>query len=383
MKTLSSLLSPLSIDQFLSTFWTKQALHIPAEDAHKFRHVFSWQALNELLNCHHLTEPDIRLSRKGKPLPIYGDRQQWIHQIRDGATLIINGVHQRVPSVSRLAADLRHEIGHETHVNLYCSPDQQQGFDCHYDTHDVLILQIEGEKEWFVFQETLPAPVQGMDSSQQPQPQGEPYIHCLLKPGDLLYIPRGHWHYAIAAEQLSLHLTVGIEPQTGLDWLGWLIHELQQHPHWRQTLPLAIADSKAWTQQLDSLRQELIQVLQQPQDFAAFAATMRDRHQPPLPINLPTQLGINLFPEEFSTQYTWSSLHRVDLQKLTEDHYQIKIGTKRIDLKAVPAGLLENMTSRGHFSLSELADWHPELDFELDVVPLITQLIQVGILQIA
>jgi hypothetical protein len=168
-----------------------------------------------------------------------------------------------------------------------------------------------------------------------------------------------------------------------LDWLGWLIHELQQHPHWRQTLPLAIADSKAWTQQLDSLRQELIQVLQQPQDFAAFAATMRDRHQPPLPINLPTQLGINLFPEEFSTQYTWSSLHRVDLQKLTEDHYQIKIGTKRIDLKAVPAGLLENMTSRGHFSLSELADWHPELDFELDVVPLITQLIQVGILQIA
>ncbi|WP_235526572.1 cupin domain-containing protein [Nostoc piscinale] len=103
--------------------------------------------MNELLNYHKLKEPDLRFSMNGKSLPETRNRQEWSDRLRQGATLIINGVHHRIPTVAELAANLRHEIGYETHINLYCSPAKQQGFDCHYDTHDVLILQIDGEKK--------------------------------------------------------------------------------------------------------------------------------------------------------------------------------------------------------------------------------------------
>ncbi|WP_199320486.1 cupin domain-containing protein [Leptolyngbya sp. FACHB-261] len=172
------------------------------------------------MNYQKLTEPDLRFSTEGKSLPETRDRRDWSDRLRQGATLIINGVHQRVPAVAQLAANLRCDIGYETHVNLYCSPARQQGFDCHYDTHDVLILQIDGEKKWFVYRETVSYPTSNMPSSKQLQLTEPPYLECTLRAGDLLYIPRGHWHYAVACEQPSLHLTVGIECQTGLDWLG-------------------------------------------------------------------------------------------------------------------------------------------------------------------
>jgi len=222
----------------------------------------------------------------GKSLPQTHELQEWSDRLRQGATLIVNGVHHRVPTVAKLAADLRQEIGYQIHVNLYCSPAKQQGFDCHYDTHDVLILQIEGDKKWFVFHETLSYPTPEMKSSSQLPPKDPPYLECILKAGDVLYIPRGHWHYAVACEDPSLHLTVGIECQTGLDWLGWLIHELQQNSHWRQSLPVCVDDNtNVLEQHLINLRQNLIETLNQPNILHKYIDALAYCDQPPIPIN--------------------------------------------------------------------------------------------------
>lgn len=239
MKILQQLLEPYSPDQFLTEYWTQKAIHISAFDSRKFQSFFSWNDLNYLLNYHRLSEPDIRFSMQGTSLPATQNRQEWSDRLRQGATLIVNGVHHQVPTVAELAAHLRQDMGSETHVNLYCSPANQRGFDCHYDTHDVLILQIDGAKQWFVYRETVPYPTSNLPSSAQPKPEEPTYLQCVLKAGDLLYIPRGHWHYAVASDQPSLHLTVGIESQTGLDWLRWLIRVLEKHPDWRQGLPVS------------------------------------------------------------------------------------------------------------------------------------------------
>jgi ribosomal protein L16 Arg81 hydroxylase len=240
MKRLQQLLSPYLVDHFFAKYWAQKALHIATDYPQRFQSFFSWIDLTDLLNYHKFSTSDLHFSLDGKSLPETRSRQDWINYIQQGATLIINGIHQRVSTIVELSADLRQEFGYETHINLYCSPTKQQGFECHYDTHEVLILQIEGEKEWFVYDATLPYPVQTMSSVNQPKPETLPYLQCLLKPGDLLYIPRGHWHYAVAADQPSLHLTIGIECQKGLDWLDWLTRDLQNDPIWRQNLPVSV-----------------------------------------------------------------------------------------------------------------------------------------------
>jgi Cupin superfamily protein len=304
--------------------------------------------------------------------------------LRQGATLIVNGVHQRVPSVAKLAAQLRDDIGYETHINLYCSPADQRGFDCHYDTHDVLILQIEGEKKWFVYRETVLYPTSDIPSSKQMQPTEPPYLECVLKAGDLLYIPRGHWHYAVANEQPSLHLTVGIEPQTGLDWLRWITNDLQNNADWRQSLPMLEDDNQdGLEQQLLTLRQHLIETLQQPNTLHKYIDKLNYRKYPPLPVSLPAQMGTDIFPNQLMTRFAWSPLHRIRVKQISECRYQIKIGAKQIDLKEIPETLVENLFNRDEFDLFDIIDWAPDLDLDADIAPLIEHLVLEGVLQVA
>lgn len=382
MKFLQQILAPYPIQQFWRENWTQKAIHISTGDVRKFQAFFSWHDLNHLLNYHKLAEPTLTFSKQGKMLPAC-DPQAWSEHLRQGATLIVNGVHQRVPAVAQLAAQLRADIGYETHINLYCSPADQQGFDCHYDTHDVLILQVDGEKKWFVYQDTTQYPTAAMPSSKQLQPTEPPYLECTLKAGDLLYIPRGHWHYAIACNQLSLHLTVGIECQTGLDWLDWLIGDLQKNEKWRQSLPpLADDQPNAIEQQLDALRHQLIETLQQPDSLNRYIDALSHRDYPPLPVSLPTQMGTDIFPDLFMTRFAWSPLHRIRVKQLGEEDYQLQVGAKQINLKGIPATLVENLLSQDEFSLSDIADWAPDLDLEADITPLLTNLVIEGVLQV-
>ncbi|NJR48829.1 MAG: transcription factor jumonji jmjC domain-containing protein [Leptolyngbyaceae cyanobacterium CSU_1_3] len=383
MKILQQLLAPYPVEQFLTDHWTQKAIHISTNDSQKFHPFFSWGALNHLLNYHKLSGSDLRFSKEGKSLPDTRNPREWSDRLRQGATLIIDGVHHRVPSVAKLAAHLREDIGYETHVNLYCSPAEQRGFDCHYDTHDVLILQVAGEKKWFVYRETVLYPTSEMPSSKQNQPTEPPYLECLLKPGDLLYIPRGHWHYAIASEQSSLHLTVGIEGQTGLDWLGWLMRDLQNNADWRQNLPMIVDDQTiSLQQQLETLRQHLIETLNQPDILSKYIDKLSYHSYPPLPVNLPAQMGNDIFPDLLMTRFAWSPLHRIRVKQLGERHYQVHIGSKQVDLKGIPEILVENLFNQNEFSLFDIADWTPDLDLEADLAPLLKSLVLEGVLQV-
>lgn len=383
MKTLKQLLAPYPTDQFLAKYWTQEAIHISAAHAQKFQTFFSWTDLNYLLNYHKLSASDLRFSMEGKSLPDTEDRQEWSDRLNQGATLIINGIHHRVPTVAELATNLRYDLGYETHVNLYCSPIKQQGFNCHYDNHDVLILQIDGEKEWFVYQETELYPTLN-HSSNQPPPEDPPYLECVLKAGDLLYIPRGHWHYAVACEQPSLHLTVGIECQTGLDWFDWIFNDLQKKSDWRQSLPIiADGNTNAMEEQLVALRKHLIEVLHQPDILHRYIDSLAYRDLPPLPVNLPAQMGIDIFQQDlFMTRFFHTPLHRIHVKQIREGHYQVQVGTKQVELKGMPPKLVENLFSQSEFSLLDLADWAPDLDLEGDIAPLLTRLVKEGILQV-
>jgi hypothetical protein len=298
--------------------------------------------------------------------------------------MIIDSVHELVPEVASLATGLRYETGHRTQVNLYCSPADQQGFDCHYDTHDVLILQIDGEKEWFVFGETVPYPVADIRSPDQLPPDEPPYVKGVLKPGDVLYIPRGHWHYAISRDRPSLHLTLGIDCQTGLDWLDWVVGELHHQPEWRESLPLIVeGDSQALQQRLVGLGDRLSQYLSQPEVTQKYVQELTGREQAVAPFSLPFQLGFDLFEYGLESRFSRPAAQPVQIEVLDDDHYQITTGSKQVLIKGVSLELIENLFNRDRFSILEMADWAPDLDLEGDVVPLLTQLVTAGILFVA
>jgi ribosomal protein L16 Arg81 hydroxylase len=47
-----------------------------------------------------------------------------------------------------------------------------------------------------------------------------------LAPGDVLFIPRGEPHAAAVLAGRSVHLTIGLRSETGIDFLGYTTRKL-------------------------------------------------------------------------------------------------------------------------------------------------------------
>ncbi|MEM9542580.1 MAG: cupin domain-containing protein [Cyanobacteria bacterium P01_E01_bin.42] len=376
---LTTLLHPLSRDLFLSQYWEKQAVVLPTENKSRFNTLFTWEKLNYLLNFHRLQYgEDVRLVRDGEPLPP-GTAKDWLKQMQQGATLILNHVHELDPSLAALATQLRYELGHRVQINLYCTPQEQQGFNCHYDTHEVLVLQLDGEKEWFILPETEQFPMKGTRPSNALPPDESPYLKVILKPGDVLYVPRGHWHYAVpVGERPSLHLTIGVSTYKGLDWLIWLEKQLQQKPQWRQSLPLIQDNPQGVKAHLQALAQEL----QDSCWIEDYMKVLRRETGVDVPFSLPEQLGYDLFEQGLETRF-WRSTKQYLQLKTLEGGMRVYLGKKQLEFQGDDLAVINWIVRQSEFSLLDLAEVAPHLDLETEVVPLLNQFVMEGIYCVA
>lgn len=268
MKSLTSLIAPYNADRFLKESWTKKALFISGEGRKRFGHLFSWKKLNDLLNYHDLSTLDIWTATAEQSRKFSATEEQptaLLDRLRQGETLVINRVEKLVPEIADFVSGFIPDLANnEAGVNVYFSWPGIQGLRCHYDSQDIFVMQVEGSKQWQVFRDTFKYPLRGQISSAHPEssPSEEnPYLVCTLNPGDLLYLPRGHWHYAIATDSPSLHLTFGITCRTGMHFLIWLGIQLQQREVWRQNMPIFSEDNPTETlaNYLDELFQDLLE----------------------------------------------------------------------------------------------------------------------------
>ncbi|MFL1463011.1 cupin domain-containing protein [Roseococcus sp. DSY-14] len=127
-----------------------------------------------------------------------------------GASLVVSQFHETHPPLQRFCRGLEKLFLHAVQANIYLTPPGAQGFRTHYDTHDVLVLQLEGAKRWRVWDgERVERPTRRTPWPGAMEPLGEPHL-LVLQPGDALYIPRGVMHDAATQGERSLHVTVGL-----------------------------------------------------------------------------------------------------------------------------------------------------------------------------
>ncbi len=193
------ILDPMSVEEFFANYYQKFALHI-SSTRDKFSKLFGWEAMNDILSLLSYPHPNVRMSQGGRqfrPKNVTGLKKA----VQNGATLILKDAEEYSLVLRSFLDGLSGEINQRTRFNLYLSQPDNQAFNIHYDKQDAFILQITGYKEWWIFPKT---------TSSVPPPQESCYLHCTLGPGDVLYVPQGHWHYAIAREESSIHLTLAM-----------------------------------------------------------------------------------------------------------------------------------------------------------------------------
>jgi len=144
-----------------------------------------------------------------------------------GASLIADGVEALTPEIATLSTALSRHFAGLVGANIYCSFGGVQAFNTHFDLHHVFAVQVEGEKTWRLYQnradQPIDFPADGPDARQWFARTRGPLMHeVLMRPGDVLYLPRGWYHDALTPSGSSLHVTFSVTPLYGRIMFGLL-----------------------------------------------------------------------------------------------------------------------------------------------------------------
>ena len=205
--TFDELIHPLPESTFRS-YLGLRACYISGHPE-RFSHLLSFSDLNMVMDAIHHPSEHVRIIKDNVYLD-YKAASDVVQHLATGATLIVNKIHVQLPKIRKIVNVIGLYNCANAAANMYLSQSDIGGFGVHYDTHDVYVLQVQGSKDWKIFEPTVLHPLFEMKAHDRVAPCSNPYLEVTVRAGDLLYIPRGHWHSAFAANETSIHLTVEI-----------------------------------------------------------------------------------------------------------------------------------------------------------------------------
>lgn len=297
LDSFDAIVAPMGAAAFKAEVLGQRPLHL-AGPSDKWAALMSWPVLNELLGMSSIwSAASLPLVLDKDPVPatayaapavgrdggqvLRPDPKKVQDYLRRGATLVANDIDQLTPALRAFAGAMEQALGGKVQGNLYLSSKRKQGFRVHYDTHDVFAVHVMGEKRWFVFEGRAEAPIAHPMFKSQPQDhhdraKGALWKEVRLTPGDLLYLPRGQYHYALAEDGPCAHIAFGVTYPIGLDVVSYLFERMVAEPVARHNLPQG--DPAALVQRLRELAERIAAVLgdaQAVKDVEAFIAGYR------------------------------------------------------------------------------------------------------------
>ena len=256
--TLDALLAPMTPAQFFANYHDRQPLHLRGA-AGKFASVLSWRGINRLLDMTHIwSSHSLQLMMDGVSVPpeqycgratgrdnqpvLQPDAAKLRGWVERGASLVMNDVDSLTPGLAGVSEALEGAGLGKAQANVYVSFQSHKAFPAHYDTHDVWAVQVEGEKTWNIWEGRadypLPHPIfRNLGQAHHEQAKGKLRERVVLRAGDLLYLPRGWYHDALAEEATSVHISYGVHAPLGMDLVNILLERALYDGEFRKPLP--------------------------------------------------------------------------------------------------------------------------------------------------
>ncbi|QNA75378.1 cupin [Streptomyces sp. So13.3] len=197
--------------------------------------------LLETIQRRHLANPQLRCYAKGDEVhpstflsTAVNRRRQAVNQadmaalgriLNGGGTVVLDHVDFFDPTLEIACRALGWWSGELASANAYLAVGETDGFHLHWDDHDVIAVQLSGEKSWEVRGPSRPVPMYRDAERNLTQPD-EVLWAGTMTAGDVMHIPRGYWHTATrlgtGSEGHSLHVTFGLTKRTGVTWSNFL-----------------------------------------------------------------------------------------------------------------------------------------------------------------
>lgn len=269
-----ALFAPLDFQQFIREYWEQKPLHLRRGDARYYGAILTNADFDSIISSADLRYPAIQLAKNGSYLAAEAYTANIKHgtetfigvpdlrlvqsEYRSGATVVLPALQRSWAPLRRLCGALEDRFSHPVHANAYLTPGDSPGFTPHYDTHEVLVLQIAGSKRWQIFPPPRPLPHRSQTFTPVGYVLPPPLLELELNPGDFLYLPRGYVHAAHTSQGHSAHVTIGITVYTWVELFGELANAAKEMPALRAALPPGFTVRDEFKA---ALRQNLVQYL--------------------------------------------------------------------------------------------------------------------------
>lgn len=299
---LSQLLGSVSEKDFFNRYWERQPLVIRDQRQGHFQPVLDMISLNKILSQQRFRVDECKVAKEGQIIAPsayrcdYSTRvmEQQTNNIVDtdkllslyarGATLVFAELNTKNAPIQALREEMERAFNAQIVTNVFLTKQHAQGFSLHYDSHDVIILQLSGNKLWSIYSDPVSLPVKsqafGRYLSEQEAKRGcQQLFQVELEDGDLLYLPRGYMHEAKSMGSPSLHLTLGIHPQLVSDFVSNVLTQASHHcKSLRHSLPREFS-SLPTDEKRSMLRKWLKQVTAELPDSSVEAVCNRYHNQ--------------------------------------------------------------------------------------------------------
>ena len=134
--------------------------------------------------------------------------------VSKGASIILNDIEKYNTNLFKISDELQRLTQGRCQGNLYFSMASHKAFGPHFDLHDVFAFHFEGEKVWNIYENIEDSPINHpvfkISSEERIKRAGKLVDQVTLRPGDLLYIPRGQYHDALASKNGAIHVAFGL-----------------------------------------------------------------------------------------------------------------------------------------------------------------------------
>ncbi|MEE8428699.1 MAG: cupin domain-containing protein [Gammaproteobacteria bacterium] len=301
-KVLESLIAPLTTEAFFAEYWPER-VYASHGDLNRLPEMFRSEVLRDIKTLSEHYHGRVLFTR-GRHSPFMVPAENGCPKILFdmGLTVYMDNIQPCLPKNSLVLQALECSLGippGTARIGAFASP-PGDGAACHYDTEDVISVQLTGTKAFHVAPvEEVRYPV-GMQYSPGSAPDTDLYpqvagrfpewkdanFECIeMQPGSVLFMPRGTWHRT-EADQPSLSITIAMCPppaaETILENLRWL---LLQDESWRRPLYGAYGETQqkkaamaAAGQLLDRLPEQLRSLSTRSLELALMPEDQRLEH---------------------------------------------------------------------------------------------------------
>jgi ribosomal protein L16 Arg81 hydroxylase len=380
-----AIMQPIGAERFMAEYEGRKPLHLKGA-ADKFAEVMTWSRLNDLLGQATIwSQQSLVLVLDKEPVPaatycqpalgrdggqvLRPDPAKVRQFLQQGATLVANDIDHLSGGLTAFSKTMEEALKGKVQGNLYCSSKRRPGFAAHFDTHDVYAVHVEGTKTWQVYEGRATDPIahpmfKSLSREHHEQAKGELLMTVEMEPGDLLYLPRGQYHDALADDGGAVHIAFGVTYPIGMDVMSLLFEQVITEPAFRANLPRAgePGSEQRLGERLAVLGGRLSAALADPKTAKRIAALQASFSYPRGSYDLPELL--NAAPDAVAASPEPSFKVKGEGIRLVEQGGRfglVREGSR--NAVEVPAGvshLVDWVLKRQRFSKRELIDAFPE-----------------------